>query len=108
MKKEKKTSGWEERFDKELIPIDWLLYAQGERPCGDRGIDLLVAKFHSDRIKAFIREELLSTRAEAIEEVIEIIKNSRTVEEHYGVGIRETTARNQILMDLLVLSKKEI
>ena len=42
------------------------------------------------------------------EKILEIVKNSRTLEEKYGIGIREDTARSQVMVDLLVAFEAEV
>lgn len=38
-------------------------------------------------------------------ELGEVIRNSRTVEETFGIGVREETARMQVLVDLKIINK---
>lgn len=45
----------------------------------------------------FIEQELKKER----EEIVEIVRNSRTVEETLGIGIREDQARTQAIVDIL-------
>ena len=47
-------------------------------------------------LKSFISSLL----AKQQEEFVKIVKNSRTVDEHFGLGIKEETARNQVIADI--------
>lgn len=35
------------------------------------------------------------------EEILKIVKDSRTLEEQYGIGVREDTARTQVMVDII-------
>ena len=35
------------------------------------------------------------------EEILKIVKDSRTLEEQYGIGVREDTARAQVMVDII-------
>lgn len=63
---------WEEQFDRELIPVDFLLELAGEKKSTDRGVDLAVAKFHLDLIKSFIRSTIADQRTQAAGEARQI------------------------------------
>jgi hypothetical protein len=47
-----------------------------------------------------------STHQATVEEIIKILDTSRTLEEKYGVGVKEQTAREQVKADILIAIKK--
>ncbi len=40
-------------------------------------------------------------KEETKKELIKIVLNSRTTEENFGIGVKETMARTQVLVDIL-------
>ena len=54
-----------------------------------------------------VAERLIdSTHQATVEEIIDIVSTSRTLDEKYGVGVKEQTAREQVKADILQAIKK--
>lgn len=89
--------GWEDKFEERFTDDKWC-------SCG--------GEYDSERqrknLKSFIKETLATERERVLGEIKTVIKNSRTTEEHLGVGIREVTARTQVLVDIITSLKEQL
>lgn len=97
-------STWEERFEDlpntKMTTKDFIrseIQLAEERGRKERVEEIILAE--NEEIK-IIKEQVRKAERTALREVI---KKSRTSEETFGVGIREETARNQILVDIELL-----
>lgn len=72
-------------------------------------ISKLVSGFNCDinddnreSIEKEVAEFMYVYKRQLLEEIIKVIRNSRTTSEEYGVGMGEETARCQAITDILV------
>lgn len=113
-------STWEEKFNKEVIKLlDYLNLKQAaftNRPVNELSYPefgtlrkLVAEEIQKAEERGFIQADMKSHhryedgRLAERTALREVIKKSRTSEETFGVGIREETARNQILVDIELL-----
>jgi hypothetical protein len=68
----------------------------------DSGLSVEFRQANNDKRIDFVKSLLSTLTDSTLREVEEIVKNSRTVDETYGVGQKEHTARMQVLADLAV------
>jgi uncharacterized sporulation protein YeaH/YhbH (DUF444 family) len=63
-------------------------------------------QMYEENAKDWLRTTLTTYGNARVEEIIKIIDTSRTLEEKYGVGVKEQTAREQVKADILIAIKK--
>ena len=64
------------------------------------GYALLLLKATVKNLEQFLLSEKQKAREEALSEIEKVIGRSRTLDESFGVGKREATARAQVFIDL--------
>jgi hypothetical protein len=64
--------------------------------------EVISGRWDSVHIHDYVRKTIQQEKERVVKDIIEKIKRSRTHEESFGIGIREDTARSQVIIDIML------